>query len=216
MKKIIYCLTFFISTINNYNAQIVINPYYGAPNSLKTGIELDINYLNEVYSAPTNEETWNKVGPVGLLIKYITKSTNEGGRLIAYGLDLNYSTINYKFNYNSDSLNTDSLNTSTIDTMQSERSVFRAMFRFDLHIGKSERFDPYISIGGGFRNATTSFTSTNPDFIVEKNPLKNYIALRVAAGMNLYFTSNFGVMLEVGFGGGGLGRAGLIYKLNTL
>ena len=37
--------------------------------------------------------------------------------------------------------------------------------RFDAHFGDNERFDPYLSLGLGYRTTSTSYISDRPGFV---------------------------------------------------
>lgn len=206
MKKSLFSFTIILIYSNLFNAQIFdISPYYGIPNSLETGIMIDINYIDEVYGSPFNE-TVKKTGPIGLTIGYISNKNDKKDRTIGYSLDFNYSTCDYDFSYNSDSLDL-----SIVHNMNSSRNVFRAIFNLNYHYSKSLKFDPYISVGTGLRLPNTTFSTTNPDFIFQE-PIKNKISLRLATGLKYYFNNKIGVLLETGLGGGGFLRFGLSYR----
>ena len=90
--------------------------------------------------------------------------------------------------------------------MEAERAVIRAMMRFDAHFGDNERFDPYLSLGLGYRTTSTSYISDRPGFVETPRETLIPVAFRLAAGLNVWIIDELGIMLETGLGGGGLGR----------
>ena len=187
---------------NNILSQISGSLYYGAPNILPAGAILTDDYLGEVY-ATQDDIDWSNLGPLGLHVAYRT----EGA--VSFGLDLNCSTTSATFNYNA-------VSDASFDTydnvMDAKRNIFRAMFRVDGNWGSSDVFVPFTGVGVGFRSASNTFTSTRDGF-EQTEDTTNPLAFRLHAGANIFFIDNLGLLVEAGFGGGGLVRFGLTYKM---
>ena len=205
MKKIYTITSLFFMTIlfsNNILSQISGSLYYGAPNILPAGAILTDDYLGEVYATQSDID-WSNLGPLGLHVAYRT----EGA--VSFGLDLNYSTTSATFNYNA-------VSDASFDTydnvMDAKRNIFRAMFRVDGNWGSSDVFVPFTGVGVGFRSASNTFTSTRDGF-EQTEDTTNPLAFRLHAGANIFFIDNLGLLVEAGFGGGGLVRFGLTYKM---
>ena len=205
MKKIYTITSLFFMTIlfsNNILSQISGTLYYGAPNILPAGAILTDDYVGEVYSTQDDID-WSNLGPLGLHVAY------RGDGKVSFGLDLNYSTTSATFNYNAWS----DLSFDTYDNvMDAKRSIVRAMLRVDGNWGSSDVFVPFTGIGVGFRSASNTFTSTRAGF-EQTEDTTNPLAFRVHAGANIFFIDNFALLVEAGFGGGGLVRFGLTYKM---
>ena len=205
MKKIYTITSLFLMTIlfsNNILSQISGSLYYGAPNILPAGAILTDDYVLEVYSTQS-EIDWSNLGPLGLHVAYRT----EGA--VSFGLDLNYSTTSATFNYNA----WEDPSFDTYDNvMDAKRNIFRAMVRIDGNWGSSDVFVPFTGIGVGFRSASNTFTSTRDGF-TQTEDTTNPLAFRVHAGANIFFIDNLGLLVEAGFGGGGLVRFGLTFKI---
>ena len=205
MKNIFTTLivTFAVLFSITSSAQITISPYYGGPNTTSVGLLADDNYLFEVYNTPM-EIDFSNIGPLGLVASYAFENK------IAVGLDINYTTCKTSFSYfesYNDSISGDSYN------MEAERAVIRAMMRFDAHFGDNERFDPYLSLGLGYRTTSTSYISDRPGFVETPRETLIPVAFRLAAGLNVWIIDELGIMLETGLGGGGLGRFGVTYRI---
>ncbi len=96
--------------------------------------------------------------------------------------------------------------------MDISRSIFRGMFRIDANWGDSDVFAPYTRLGIGIRSASNTFTSSRAGF-AQTEDTTSPLAFRLHAGANIYFIHNMGLLIEAGFGGGGLIRFGLTYKM---
>ncbi len=205
MKKIYTITSLFFMTIlfsNNILSQISGSLYYGAPNILPAGAILTDDYVGEVY-ATQDDIAWSNLGPLGLHVAYRT----EGA--VSFGLDLNYSTTSATFNYNAWS---DASFDTYDNVMDAKRNIFRAMVRVDGNWGSSDVFVPFTGLGIGFRSASNNFTSTRDGF-EQTEDTTNPLAFRLHAGANIFFIDNLGLLVEGGFGGGGLVRFGLTYKM---
>lgn len=205
MKKLFITTSIFILTVlfsNRSFSQISGSLYYGAPNVLSGGIILTDDYVGEIYATEA-DVSWSNLGPVGLNVAYRTD-----GKL-SFGLDLNFSQCSGNFNYNAWS----DLSIDTYEhNMDISRSIFRGMFRIDANWGDSDVFAPYTGLGVGIRSASNTFTSTREGFS-QTEDTTSPLAFRLHAGANIYFIDNMGLLIEAGFGGGGLVRFGLTYKM---
>ena len=187
---------------NSSISQISGSLYYGAPNILSAGIILTDDYVTEVYDVD-GDVAWKNSGPIGLHVAYRTDGK------VSFGLDLNYSQCSGDFNYNAWS---DASFDTYDNVMEAKRNIVRAMFRIDGNWGSSDVFVPFTGIGIGYRTASNTFTSTRESF-VQTEDATSPLAFRIHAGANIFFVDNFGLLIEAGFGGGGLVRFGLTYKM---
>ena len=169
---------------------------------LKSGIQFNRNYNSEVTFDSEYNESINKIIPIGL--KFVSGNDKD----FRFSFDFNYSKCNYDFEYESfSSFNNYSMNI--------EKSIFRASLFFEFHNSKKsdKYYEPYTIFGFGYKQSNYIFESTNPDFELEENYwLLGNTTFRFAKGFNFYLSDNLGILLEIGIGGGGMLRTGLIYR----
>ena len=182
----------------NQQGQIFFNPYYGFPNTLSAGIDLN----NNLFLPSTSNEKIQSTGPLGLLISYMISED------IGVGLDFNYSSCKKSFDY-VNSLDIDSI----IYNMDASRTIIRVMARVDYHLHINDKLEGYIGIGAGYRDPNNNYNSSDPNYTELINLEKNNFAFRLSGGLNIFVTDKIGINSEFGIGGGGLLRAGLFYKL---
>lgn len=179
----------------NQQGQIFFNPYYGLPNTLSAGVDLN----NNLFLVSKSNETIKTTGPLGLLISYMISED------IGIGLDFNYSSCNKSFNY----VNFIDLITYNMDA---SRTIIRVMGRVDYHLHVNDILEGYLGLGAGFRDHNNNYSSTDPDYFELINEESNF-AFRVSGGLNIFITNQIGINSEFGIGGGGLVRLGIFYKL---
>jgi len=187
-------LIFFFKSIRTN----IFNPYYGLPNTLSAGIDLNDNLFLPLKS----NEKIQSTGPLGLLISYMISED------IGIGLDFNYSSCNKSFDY-VNSLDMD----STSYNLDASRTIIRVMERVDYHLHINDKLEEYIGIGAGYRDPNNNYSSTESNYIELMNIEENNFAFRLSGGLNLFVTDKIGINSEFGIGGGGLVRLGLFYKL---
>jgi hypothetical protein len=206
MKSILYKsfkpLILLLFIVNISSAQVykegnlIIDAYYGFPNLMF----YKWNSFTSTYSNYSNAKNVS-IGPVGGRIEYMLTER------IGVGLNGSYShtAINYLF---------DDMNGAGPLPYSVVINRFRIMPRFNFHIGKSSKFDPYVAGGIGYYNRTVVFSPLNPangyadpntgdpfgpDWPFE--PLLIPVALEAKFGMRYFFTDRIGFGAEVGFGG---------------
>ena len=75
-------------------------------------------------------------------------------------------------------------------------------------------FDPFVSLGLGYRIMKYNFDSQDPDFIKPIVQRKTPFRAIVQVGANFYFTKNFGINASLLFGNSSLLRLGVVWKIN--
>lgn len=175
---------------------ILISAYYGGPN-------LNATILEAAYSNIGEDNPAASIGPVGGTFSYMVTDA------VGVGLDVNYTDISITWNDNA----VDSSGTSVNYDYKVGMSTIRIMPRFDFHFGTSEKFAPYVGVAAGWRNRTYYAKTDDPNFDDSDAEGFNPIAFRIAAGGSIFFTDFLGLNLELGLGGGGLVRGGLVFKL---
>ena len=180
----------------NQKGQIFINPYFGFPNTLSGGI--DVN--NSLTFTIKSNETIDNVGPLGLNLSFMVSDD------ISAGIDVNYSKCSKTFEY----IEFDSLNTGTFN---GSRTIIRAMGSVNYHMHINDRVEGYLGIGAGYRDPENNFSSTDSNY-VDLSPInENNFGFRLSGGLNIFINKQIGINTEFGLGGGGLIRLGLFYKL---
>ena len=180
----------------NQKGQIFFNPYFGFPNTLSGGIDVDDGLTLPIKS----NETINNVGPLGLNLSFMVSDD------ISAGLDVNYSKCSKTFEY----IEFDSLNAGTFN---GSRSIIRAMISVNYHLHINDRLEGYLGIRAGYRDPTNNFSSTDPNYYDSTPINENNFAFRLSSGLNIFINKQIGINTEFGLGGGGLLRFGLFYKL---
>ena len=180
----------------NQKGQIFINPYFGFPNILSGGIDVNNGLTFPIKS----NETIDNVGPLGLNLSFMVSDD------VSAGLDVNYSKCSKTFEY----IGYDSLNT---ETFNGSRTIIRAMVSVNYHMHINDRVEGYLGIGAGYRDPENNFSSTDSNY-VDLSPInENNFAFRISGGLNIFINKQIGINTEFGLGGGGLIRLGLFYKL---
>jgi hypothetical protein len=204
MKKItLLVMTIFLLGFNQIFAQAVekgtklVDVYYGWPNL----------WSSIAKAAITNSNSLNvgvgSTGPFGARFEYMASDK------VGFGVDLNYALTTVKFNEET----TDGNGNSVTYNYKWSIPRLRALFRFNLHFGGSEKFDAYWTLGAGYSSLNWSYTTNDPNY-TDNNVKFNYIpiALRTGIGARYYFSESIGANVELGLGGGPLMTFGLSTK----
>jgi len=108
---------------------------------------------------------------------------------IGLGISFAYATNEWVYKYES----FDETYTET-----TSRSTYSILARFNYHIGDSDKFDPYIGFGVGYRDAKwTSKSSGSTSSGVELKSLMPF-GMEITMGARYFFTDNIGLYAEVG------------------
>ena len=79
----------------------------------------------------------------------------------------------------------------------------RALITMGVHFGESDKFDPYLAFGVGYKGL--NYRTSNPNANSLKDAIDAYkaipVAFRTAFGFRYFFTENIGANAEVGIGG---------------
>jgi len=144
-------------------------------------------FYKTLLSSSDNVKTSN-LGPVYL--KYERGVTDH----IGIGLNIAYAAnkassdyIGYDDNFNEVTY-TESLTRTTLSVLA----------RLNYHIGHSDKFDPYVGAGIGYRNASWKFKSTDPNYGNFTIPSFLPLGFELTVGARYYFTPNIGLYAEVG------------------
>lgn len=129
------------------------------------------------------------MGPV--YFKYEHAVTDNLG----LGLNVAYAENEWNYKYTDTDANG---NTGTY-TERTTRSTYSVLARLNYHIGSQEKFDPYIGLGLGYRDAKWNYDSNNPNGTsgVELKGLMP-LGMELTLGMRYFFTENIGLYAEVG------------------
>ena len=212
MKKLILpliALTMMLAPTKS-NAQaigegkIIVDGYYGFGNLY--------NAIFEALASSSGSNITNKfMGPLGVRGEYLISDK------VGFGLDLGYSSASMNYNetitsYNPDINGNQIASTDTYD-YSIKTSKIGAMVTFNYHFVESDKFDAYFVTGLGYGNRTTTYTSTNKDYIVPSSTSSLFpVAARIGVGMRYFFTENIGANLGLGLGQGGLVNIGITAK----
>jgi hypothetical protein len=169
---------------------VTIDPYYGF-----------FSVAKALFKASDNQTVLEStfIGPVGLKGEYMFSDK------MSIGAEFNYTTMGWEY----DEIDSTS---GTKYTYNLKRNIIRIMPRLNIHFGGSENFDGYVGISAGYRNATYSLTSDNPNQADEDVEGLVPIAMRFSLGGRYYFTENVGLMAEIGLGGGTIFHTGFSFK----
>ncbi len=89
---------------------------------------------------------------------------------------------------------------------------FRIFPTVNFHLGNSERFDPYFSVGAGYSKFKVDVKTDAKDVENVNFTVPGSLALRGEFGMRYFFTDNIGAHVQFGIGGGPLVAGGLSLK----
>lgn len=92
-----------------------------------------------------------------------------------------------------------------------KRSTYSVLARFNYHFGNSDKFDPYLGMGLGYRNAKWTVEDNGPESSgVELKSLMPF-GMELTLGARYFFAPNFGLYAEVG-AAKSVGQVGLAVK----
>ena len=128
---------------------------------------------------------------------------------LGIGASFAYATNEWSYRY--DSFDSDGDNVQYVGT--NKRVTWSALVRLNWHFGDSDKFDPYAGFGLGYRNATWSYETTDPDGSESGVTFKTLMPLgmEITVGARYYFTESIGAYLEMG-AAKSVVQAGLTFK----
>ncbi|WMJ72733.1 hypothetical protein RCC89_06085 [Cytophagaceae bacterium ABcell3] len=179
--------------------EILIDAYYGYPNLLtgfmRTAAEMDVSGNVSVRS----------FGPGGAKVEYLLTER------IGFGVHFNYATSVVE--YEEDVTRGGETNTYTY-TASAPR--WRVMPTINFHMGSSDKVDPYISLGVGYRSSGLEYSTTDPEGDFDTDDINfNFdgsLAYRAEFGIRYFIMDNLGIHTFIGIGGGALSGAGVSVK----
>ncbi len=108
---------------------------------------------------------------------------------IGMGVNVAYATNQWDYTYRSD---------SSTYKQTTKRSTYSILARFNYHFGNSDKFDPYLGMGLGYRNAKWTVEDNGPDNSgVELKSLMPF-GMELTIGARYLVSPNFGFYAEVG------------------
>lgn len=157
-------------------------------------ISLGYGGVTMLGSISKNFDTYADVKYTGmgpLYFKYEHAMTDHLG----LGVNVAYATNEWNYRYTS----TDENGNSNTYAETTTRSTYSILARLNYHIGTNEKFDPYLGLGLGYRDATWKYDSTDPNGTsgVEISGLVP-LGMELTLGMRYFFTDNIGFYAELG------------------
>lgn len=201
MKKILSIILAGFICVNTATAQdralsegnSSVNLFYGA--NLLTSFYKGLASQNAVDVKVTG------VGPVGLMYEYMV---TDG---VGLGVEASYASTSLSYIDPS----TDANGLVTNYQWNLKFATTRAFFRANFHFTKSEKFDGYFFVAGGYRGSSFTVSSTDPTFVKEDYKLPRVVppyGFKPGLGFRYFFTDNIGINMEIAIGtpvmGGGL------------
>lgn len=191
MRIFLFLILVLVSILSNLNSQVIeegdviVDVYYGWPNLWTT-------FAKNAVTSPNSENiSVSSLGPMGARAEYMVSEKT------GWTVEFNYSTTSIKF----DEKTTDQNNTIVTYYYKFSIPRYRVLFRFNYHFGQGKRYDSYFTAGLGYYGVTYRFETNDPN---EKSDyFKNWIPVtyRIGLGGRLFLAENFGISVEVGFGG---------------
>jgi opacity protein-like surface antigen len=179
--------------------KFIFDVYYGYPyvmgNYVKSVFDSNSNNNNNNNSPIESVKNWNHIGG-----KFEYMINDEVG----IGLEYTYASVDV--NYKEDKsviIN----GQSTVQTFHYKATLYkqRALARVNFHFATTDKFDPYGTIGFGYK--ASLLKSNNPD---DQQSVKDFnttfinifpISFRLGIGARYFFTQNIGISAEAGIGG---------------
>lgn len=206
LAGMLICSFLTFTQTNPKEGDVLINPYYGAPNFGKTlakNANINING-QEVIAA---NETASGIGPVGVRGGYMINDN------VFFGLDFIYNdfSLDYRYSHVNDQGNEQIY----YGTIEMKRVRVHARFNYMFNTS-SFVFKPYVGLGFGFNGRFLSVVDNGQEIVeelVSGIPI-NIIPFsgRLAFGSNFYLTNHVAINAELGLGGP-LVSAGLTFNL---
>ncbi len=174
----------------------IVDAYYGYPYVMGT-------YVKSVFTTNNNGNNssvesvrnWNHIGG-----KFEYMLNDE----IGIGLEYTYAAVDINYYEDKSVLQNNQYVTKTFH-YKATLYKQRALARINFHFATSEKFDPYATIGFGYK--TSLLKSNNPDDQQTVNDFNTTfsnlfpISFRFGIGARYFFTKNFGINMEAGIGG---------------
>lgn len=190
MKKFIFgvALSAMIGAIAPSTSHAQAFPEGSNSISVGYGFVTILGALNSTFDTYT-DINYSSLGP--LYFKYERAMSDN----IGLGLSVAYATNEWSYRFSSFNDTTEVFHTET-----TKRSTYSILARFNYHFGSSEKFDPYIGLGLGYRDANWSTTTTDAAGVGSAVDLPNLVPLgmELTFGLRYFFTDNFGAYTEIG------------------
>lgn len=130
-----------------------------------------------------NDVAYSSMGPVYFKFEHAMDDH------IGLGVNVAYATNEWTYSYQYD---------STQYKGGTSRSTYSILARFNYHIGSSEKFDPYVGFGLGYRDAKWTIDDEGPqDSGVEIKSIFPF-GMDMTFGFRYFPAPNFGLYAEVG------------------
>jgi opacity protein-like surface antigen len=212
MKKLLLVFAMFVGTTFSASAQvqqgsILVDAYYGFTNI--PGALYNSNWDFEAEYWGATEANTSGLGPIGIRAEYL--ATDKLGLGIDFALNTNSASFVGTDYVNGEEISFDTEGSST---------KWGAMITLNYHAFTNEVIDFYIMGGAGYKNRTSTLTTTNPNYTDEQfndqaiglTPDTSIpLAARLGLGLRIFFTENIGANVGLGFGQGGILNAGLSF-----
>lgn len=185
----------------------IIDGYAGIPNwanaILYNNVEPDENQSN-VQDYKVN----------GSMLSYGGRFEYMVADNMGVGADINYEVSGFNYDYDAvtgyDGSGNPIYSTYNIDYRAKK---LRIMARLNYHFVQNDRVDVYSGFAGGYKSVNRVTETTDPNYNdSELNGALIPVSFRLAIGTRVYFTNNFGAMVELGAFGGALFQFGLSAK----
>ena len=179
---------------------ILFDVYAGGPNLysaiLRTAVKEAPNLGNRVSDIRSSSS-----------FPFVIKGEYLFSNRIGVGLNINYANSSLSGTYR------DSTYTNNVpyDIKFSIRRL-RVFPTFNIHMGSSEKLDPYFSFGLGYNNLKLRTQTNAPNIPSIGFSLPFPIAVRLEFGLRYFVTKNFGFHFQLGLGGGPFFALGLSTK----
>ena len=184
---------------------IIIETTYGFPNYLTYATRSAARQLNSQYT--NSKVTTGGIGPIAVKFEYLIADKVGVGLTIGYANTWAKATEFYS----------NAPNTPAQEYwVKISAPRYRIMPKFNFHFGNATKFDAYTSLGIGYFNM--EITQESNDNTINLNNINGDlvwnlpVAFRFAIGGRYFFTENIGIMMEMGFLGGGLLESGVSAK----
>ena len=212
MKKLLLLFAMFAGTTFSASAQvqqgsILVDAYYGFTNI--PGALYNSNWDFEAEWWGATEANTSGLGPIGIRAEYL--ATDKLGLGIDFALNTNSASF-----VGTDYVNGEEISFGT----EGSSTKWGAMITLNYHAFTNEVIDFYIMAGAGYKNRTSTLTTTNPNYTDEQFDDQAIgltpetaipLAARLGVGLRIFFTENIGANVGLGFGQGGILNAGLSF-----
>lgn len=213
MKRILtlFVASFTLMLVAGPNAQaqcveegnVIIDPYYGAPNFGKAFVKGLVTTGNNV--------TATGIGPLGIRAEYLLSDK------FGIGVDFIYNTSGVEY---TDSFWVDNNANGWPDAGETDLYTYkwtmkriRVQARFNYHFVATDNLDTYLGVGAGTNMRNWTYESDQPGYTESETGAGTLLpfSMRICLGTRYYFTDNIGINAEIGIGGP-LTSAGLSIK----